>query len=67
VTVGCPILGAGLGFEISTIITICSASKNQKRAFNIYNENCTIKRNSPTSSLGLGITSNGGIGITLNF
>jgi len=64
--VGMPILGAGLGMEIGAIIGFSMSVKTQRKAFNIYNESCTRKQNTSTSSLFLGVTSSGA-GVVLNF
>jgi len=64
--VGMPILGVGLGMEIGAIIGFSMSVKTQRKAFNIYNESCTIKTNTSTSSLFLGVTSNGAC-VVLNF
>ena len=64
--VSIPILCVGVGMEIGAIIGISMSVKTQRKAFNIYNESCTRKKNTSTSSLFLGVTSNGA-GVVFNF
>ena len=55
------IAGAGISVALATPAFIIS-SKNKKNAYKEYNKNCAKH-----TTLSMGITSNGGVGLTLNF
>jgi hypothetical protein len=52
---------------MSAIPIALGASKERMRLVDQYNNQLARRRNKPVSELRLGITSSGGIGLTLNF